>query len=199
MTGRTKLFFTAVILSLAASLTAHAQVVGATLTGVVHDPSGAVLSAATVTVHQDETGSKRVIVTDSDGRFFAPSVPVGPYTVSVEHEGFAVQRQTGITLTVGQSLQLNFILSVASTQQEVVVEATDASVNLSTQPTAGLVDERQVKDLPLNGRSYDELLTLNPATVNYTGQRSGSIGTSNSSVGNMFAVSGRRPKTISSC
>ncbi len=52
----------------------------------------------------------------------------------------------------------------------------------------------QVKELPLNGRSYDELLTLNPATVNYTGERSGGIGTSNSSVGNMFAISGRRPQ-----
>ncbi len=61
-------------------------------------------------------------------------------------------------------------------------------------PPSGLIDERQVKELPLNGRSYDELLTLNPATVNYTGQRSGGIGSSNSSVGNMFAVSGRRPQ-----
>ncbi len=57
-----------------------------------------------------------------------------------------------------------------------------------------MIDERQVKELPLNGRSYDELLTLNPATVNYTNQRSGGIGTSNSSVGNMFSVGGRRPQ-----
>ncbi len=56
------------------------------------------------------------------------------------------------------------------------------------------MDERQVKELPLNGRSYDQLITLNPATVNYTAQRSGYVGTSNSSVGNMFAVSGRRPQ-----
>src|SRR5581483_5050706 len=54
--------------------------------------------------------------------------------------------------------------------------------------------ERQVKELPLNGRSFDELITLNPAVVNYTGQRSGSIGTTNSSPGNMFAVAGRRPQ-----
>ena len=67
-----------------------------------------------------------------------------------------------------------------------------STCRLSKSP--GLVDERQVKDLPLNGRSYDQLITLNPATVNYTAQRSGSIGTSNSSVGNMFAISGRRPQ-----
>ena len=56
------------------------------------------------------------------------------------------------------------------------------------------MSERQVKDLPLNGRSYDELMTLNPGVVNYTSERSGGVGTSNSSVGNMFAVSGRRPQ-----
>jgi len=57
-----------------------------------------------------------------------------------------------------------------------------------------LVGERQVKDLPLNGRSYDELMALNPGVVNYSSQRSGGIGTSNSAVGNMFAVVGRRPQ-----
>ena len=67
-------------------------------------------------------------------------------------------------------------------------------MNVSTEQTSGLVNERQVKELPLNGRSYDQLITLNPATVNYSGQRSGGVGTSNSSVGNMFAISGRRPQ-----
>jgi hypothetical protein len=76
----------------------------------------------------------------------------------------------------------------------VVVNAGDPVVNTTSQQTAGLVDERQVKELPLNGRSFDQLLTLNPATVNYTGERSGSTGTSNSSVGNMFSVGGRRPQ-----
>src|SRR5260370_36224083 len=57
-----------------------------------------------------------------------------------------------------------------------------------------MLNEGQVKQLPLNGRSYDQLITLNQATVNSTGQRSGGIGTSNSSVGNMFAISGRRPQ-----
>ena len=67
-------------------------------------------------------------------------------------------------------------------------------VQITTEDISGLVGERQVKDLPLNGRSYDQLLTLNPGIVNYTSQRAGGIGTSNSVVGNMFAVSGRRPQ-----
>ncbi len=185
------------ILSLAVfatSLAARAQVVGGTIGGVVRDISGATVSNATVTVRQAETGATRTLTTDSEGRFFAPSVPVGAYTVAVQHEGFARQEQTGISLTVGQSLQLNFVLGVAAVQQAIEVDASDQGVNTTTQQTAGLVDERQVKELPLNGRSYDELLTLNPASVNYTNQRSGGTGTSNSSVGNMFAVSGRRPQ-----
>ena len=184
----------AAILFLAASLPAHAQVVGATLTGTVHDPSGAAVIRSHGNRSPDRNRRNAHPHHRCRRRFFAPSIPVGPYTVAVEHDGFAPQEQTGITLTIGQSLQLNFVLSVAAVKQEVVVDAAGPSVNTTTQQTAGLVDERQVKELPLNGRSYDELLTLNPATVNYTGERSGGIGTSNSSVGNMFAVSGRRPQ-----
>jgi hypothetical protein len=183
-----------VFIVLAGALAAKAQVVGATLSGAVHDASGASLAQATVVVRQVETGATRTLTTDSEGRFFAPSVPIGSYTVSAVHDGFETQQQTGIVLAVGQSLQLNFVLGLASVQQQVVVVDSGETVNTTTQQTAGLIDERQVKELPLNGRSYDELLTLNPATVNYTNQRSGGIGTSNSSVGNMFAVSGRRPQ-----
>ena len=182
------------VLLLAGALAAHGQIVGGTISGTVREATGASLEGATVTVRQLETGATRELTTGADGRFFAPSVPVGAYSVLVTHDGFAQQQRNGITLTIGQSLWLDIVLGVATVQQEVEVNATDPGVNTTTQQTAGLVDEREVKDLPLNGRSYDELLTLNPATVNYTNERSGSIGTSNSSVGNMFAVSGRRPQ-----
>jgi hypothetical protein len=182
------------ILLVSGTTLASAQIVGGTISGIVREASGATLAGATVTVRQGETGASRTLVTAADGRFYAPSIPVGEYSVSVKHDGFKTEERTGIALTVAQSLQLDFVLGVASVTQEVVVRAAETGVNTSTQPTAGLIDERQVKELPLNGRSYDELLTLNPATVNYTNERSGGIGTSNSSVGNMFAVSGRRPQ-----
>jgi len=67
-------------------------------------------------------------------------------------------------------------------------------VSATPTATAGLVGERQVKDLPLNGRSYDELLTLNPGVVNFTWEKTGGVGISNSTVGNMFSVSGNRPQ-----
>src|SRR5665213_2214066 len=69
-----------------------------------------------------------------------------------------------------------------------------AVVGLTTADISGVAGQEQVKDLPLNGRSYDELLTLNPGIVNYTAAKTGGIGVSNSTVGNNFAVSGNRPQ-----
>ena len=173
---------------------AFGQIVGGTISGAVRDKTGAAVPDAIVIVRQIETGASRQLTTDSDGRFYAPSVPVGDFVVTVSHEGFQTDQRSGISLSIGQSLQVNFDLGVEKVEQEVIVDAQPESVNTTTQQTSGLIDERQVKELPLNGRSYDGLLTLNPATVNYTSQRSGGVGTSNSSVGNMFSVSGRRPQ-----
>jgi hypothetical protein len=102
--------------------------------------------------------------------------------------------KTGIDMVVGQTTVVDLTLPVGELKQAITVEEAAPAVNLSTQQISGLVSERQVKDLPLNGRSYDQLVTLNPGIVNYTAERSGGIGTSNSSVGNMFAISGRRPQ-----
>ncbi len=176
------------------AISAEAQVVGGTIAGIVTDPTGAAVQHALVKIHNEDTGTERRIGTDVAGHYAAPSVPVGAYTVTVEAAGFASKRQTGINLTIGQSTEINVSLPLAGALDEVSVVDVPAVVNDSTQQISGLVSERQVKELPLNGRSYDQLITLNPATVNYTAQRSGSIGTSNSSVGNMFAVSGRRPQ-----
>ena len=170
------------------------QIVGGSILGTIHDASGAAISGARVEIRNTETGATRVLTSDAAGRYSAPSVPIGPYSVSASKEGFSTQTQTGLRLVVGQSAEVDISLSVGQVQQEVTVAATPATVELSTQQTSGLVDERQVKELPLNGRSYDELMTLNPAIVNYSSQRSGGIGTSNSAVGNMFAVSGHRPQ-----
>ncbi len=183
-----------VLILVAAAPMAFAQIVGATISGVVRDTTGATLSDSIVTVRQLETGAKRTLKTGADGRYSAPSVPVGYYSVTASHDKFASVTVNNVQLTMGESLPLDFTLGVDTVKQDVVVNAADTTVNVTTQQSTGLIDERQVKELPLNGRSYDELLTLNPATVNYTGERSGGIGTSNSSVGNMFSVEGRRPQ-----
>jgi hypothetical protein len=172
---------------------AHAQVVGGTITGVVTDPSGAIVQHAHVVVRNEETGTHRDLATADDGRFAAVSLPAGRYTVTAAMPGFANYKLINLPLTVGQSISLRVALQISG-NDTIDVSSHPIGVNLSTEETSGVVDARQVKDLPLNGRSYDQLLTLNPASVNYTGQRSGTIGTSNSSVGNMFSISGRRPQ-----
>ena len=173
---------------------AGAQIVGGTIRGTVEDASGAAIPGAKVTVRDTETGTTRMLTSGADGRFAAPSVPVGEYSITVEHEGFETQKRDNIELVIGQTIDLPFSLPVGSVQQQVVVTTAPSAINTTTQQISGLIDERQVKQLPLNGRSYDELLTLNPSAVNYSGERSGGVGTSNSSVGNMFSVSGRRPQ-----
>jgi Carboxypeptidase regulatory-like domain len=166
----------------------------ATITGTIRDPSGSGLPSASVTINNVETGATRRVVADSEGRYAAPALAVGKYELSAARTGFASEIKTGITLAVGQQINVDFTLQIGELKQAVKVEETITPVNLTTQQTSGLVGEQQVKDLPLNGRSYDELLSLNPSTVNYSNGRSGGVGTSNSAVGNMFAVAGRRPQ-----
>jgi hypothetical protein len=173
---------------------AFSQVVGGALSGAIRDETGTAIPGAAVTVHNLETGAERKLLTDSSGHFAAASVAVGPYEITAAKAGFAAQTKTGIDLLVAQTASVDFTLALGEVRQIVTVEENVAPVTLSTAPTGGLVSERQVKELPLNGRSFDGLMTLNPAVVNYTSQRSGGVGTSNSSVGNMFAVSGHRPQ-----
>jgi len=179
---------------LTSALTCRAQLVGGTIAGEVVDPSNAAVVSAQVVLHNEETGSERRLLTAGNGEFSAPSVPVGSYSISVTREGFAPLQRTGIALTVGQSIHLHLALTVGGDQQVVTVQDTPISVDTSTLQSQGLVNELQVKELPLNGRSFDQLLQLNPASVSYTTQRSGGVGSSNSSVGNMYSISGRRPQ-----
>ena len=167
--------------------------VGGSISGSVTDPSGALVPNAHVVLRSEDTGTERTLKSNASGAFVASSVSIGSYTVSVDVEGFAHYHRKGVTLTVGQSLKLNLKLALSGSDS-VTVQSTPSTVNTSTEQISGLVDARQVKELPLNGRSYDQLLTLNPGVVNYTNQRSGGVGTSNSSVGSMFAISGRRPQ-----
>jgi hypothetical protein len=181
-------------LTLLTAAVVFSQIVGGALSGIVHDATGAPMAGASVTVRSLETGAERKLVTDTSGRFSAPSIAIGNYEVTASKEGFSTQTKTGINLAVGQTATLDFTLPVGEIRQVVTVEETLPPVSVSTAQTSGLVTERQVKELPLNGRSFDELMTLNPAVVNYTSQRSGGVGTSSSDVGNMFSVSGHRPQ-----
>jgi hypothetical protein len=176
------------------TLALSAQVVGGSIGGIVTDATGAALHDARVVIHNMDTSAERTLTTGTDGRYIAPSLPAGRYNIVVTASGFGKLQRSGVALTVGQEEKVDASLTVGSVTQTIDVQDVPNAVNISTQQVSGLVDSRQVKELPLNGRSYDQLLTLNPGTVNYTNQRSGGVGTSNSSVGSMFSVSGRRPQ-----
>src|SRR5467141_5292 len=168
--------------------------IGASISGTITDLTGGPLAGASVTVKNLETGALRNLLTDEAGRFDAASLPVGRYVVRAEKSGFRGVEKTGISLVLGQRETVDVVLQVGDVRQTVQVESAPTVVMITTEDVSGLVGEQQVKDLPLNGRSYDQLLTLNPGIVNYTSQRAGGIGTSNSVVGSMFSTSGRRPQ-----
>jgi hypothetical protein len=166
----------------------------ATIQGTATDSSGGAVPGVGIRIRNLETGAERSQQTDETGRYDVVALPVGRYELHAEKPGFRSEHRTGILLALGQREIVDVVLAVGDVRQTVQVEAAPTIVAVTTEEVSGLVGERQVKELPLNGRSYDQLMTLNPGIVNYTSQRAGGIGTSNSVVGNMFAVSGRRPQ-----
>jgi len=168
--------------------------VSASITGIISDASGASVPVATVKAKNLETGAMRTGTTDGSGRYAVLSLPVGEYEVTVSKPGFQDATRTGIQLVVNQEASIDLRLQVNAVKSEVTVKADAPIVSTTTLDISGLVGERAVKELPLNGRSYDLLLTLNPGIVNFTSQKTGGTGISNSSTANNFAVSGNRPQ-----
>ncbi len=171
----------------------HAQVT-ASITGVITDSSGARVPAAAVTVKNVETGASRNTVSDEAGRYQVLALPVGEYEIRLSKAGFQEQIRSGIHLAVGQEAGVDLTLQVGEVKAQVTVKEDAPIVNTTTRDISGLVGERQVKELPLNGRSYDLLLQLNPGIVNFTSEKTGGTGISNSTTANNFAVSGNRPQ-----
>lgn len=167
---------------------AGAQVTAA-ISGTVTDPSGAAVEGAAITITSLETGGQRHTTTDSSGNYTVLGLPLGATEVRAEKTGFKPVDRTGITLVVNQNARVNFQLQVGEFVSQVNVSEQAPVVNTTTQSVAGLVGEEQVKDLPLNGRSFDNLITLNPGAISYS-LRSSGTSTNN---GNEFTVDGRRP------
>jgi hypothetical protein len=168
--------------------------VSASLSGTATDPSGAAVTSAAVVVRDMHTEVQRDTATDAAGRYRVLALPVGEYEIIVKKQGFAEEVRRGVQLAVGQDATVDLRLQVGEVSQQITVEADAPPVNVTTTDISGLVGEHQVKDLPLNGRSFDELVTLNPGVVNFTTEKTGGTGVSNSTNGNNFAVSGNRPQ-----
>ncbi len=163
--------------------------VTAGISGAVEDPSGNGVPGAMVTVKSVETGASRATTTDTAGNYTMLSLPLGQLEVKAEKPGFKSAVRTGIDLVVGQEAVVNLQLEVGELVQQVTVADETPVVNTTTSSVAGVVGEQQIKDLPLNGRSFDNLITLNPGAVNYSSMKSAGTTTSD---GNTFTVDGRR-------
>jgi Carboxypeptidase regulatory-like domain len=167
---------------------------GAALSGTVTDPSGAVVSAAAVVAKNADTGAVRRTSADGEGRYQFSALPAGRYEIAGVKAGFMEEVRTGVYLATGQSATVDLSLRLGESSRQITVNGDAPLVGVSTANVSGLVGNRQIQALPLNGRSYDELLTLNPGVINFTWQKTGGTGVSNSTNGNNFAVSGNRPQ-----
>ena len=161
---------------------AFGQNFSAAISGVVRDTTGAVIPGVTVTAKHTESGLTRTVTTNENGDYRMPSLPVGAYEVMAELPGFRPLVRSGIGLAVAQEVLLNLTLEVGSTAEQVTVTGEAPLVNATLASTSGLVNGEQLKDLPLNGRSFHELMALNAHTVD---NRSNPGGAS-------FSVAGKR-------
>ncbi|HKW29849.1 MAG TPA: carboxypeptidase regulatory-like domain-containing protein, partial [Verrucomicrobiae bacterium] len=139
-----------------------AQVVGATISGTVTDTSGSKMPGTAIVVTNVGTGIMTNVVTQGEGAFTVPNLQPGNYEISASAKGFSTLVRRGITLTVGQELILNLSLQVGSVNEQVTVTAEAPTVNLANATISGVIENRTVQELPLNGRSWTDLAVLQP-------------------------------------
>jgi hypothetical protein len=147
------------------AVVAFAQTNTAEITGVVRDTSGGVLPGAVVTAVHPDTGSVLERVTDAEGRFFLPALRIGQWDVMVALPGFALQAQKGIRLDIGRTLNLEFTLSVEGLEEQVVVQSVIPVLQTSTSEISDVIENRDVVQIPLNGRNFLALAQLSDGVV----------------------------------
>ena len=144
-----------------ASGTARAQAVaGSQLSGVVRDQSGASIPGAAVTVTKTDTGLTRTAYSGGDGAYILPNLPVGPYRLKVELQGFNTYVRDGIVLQVGSNPQINVTLTVGAVSEQVTVVGNATQIETHSTGVGQVIDQQRVTELPLNGRQATELIFL---------------------------------------
>ena len=161
---RSTCFLLFAVLSFIGSLPLRGDVTGSIL-GVARDTSGGVLSAVTVTATNVETDLKQSARTDSNGEYRILALPVGKYKVEASLTGFQTFVTTGIDLTVNEQRRVDIVLQLGSVAQSVEVKATALQVETTNTQLGEVVSEKKLLTLPLNGRSYIDLLGLQPGVV----------------------------------
>jgi outer membrane receptor protein involved in Fe transport len=170
----------------------YAQVSGATLAGTVTDASGAVIANAKVSIRNTATDVTRDVTTDSSGLYSAPNLLPGIYDITVIAPGFSTSVQTGLTLTVGATQALNVSLQIGRKTERFDVSAITPDVQLSSSIMSAEVDSTTVRELPLNGRDWTQLATLQPGVVSVRVE-AGPSNRGNRGYGTLLSVSGHQP------
>ena len=175
------------------SLSVSGQQITGSIRGTVLDPSGAIVRAATVTARQIETGLTRTAVTDRQGAYVLVELPIGHYQLEVQAQGFQKYLQQGISLDVNETAIVSIHLKLGAETQEIEVSA-DAALAQSTVSSLGeTVMEREILDLPLDGRNFSQLGLLQPGVVPLTPGllQAGGPARQNQA----YAVNGQRPES----
>jgi hypothetical protein len=181
------------LLTVFAGLEVVAQQITGSLRGTVVDPSGAVVQSAAVHAQQTETGLTRTAFTDRDGAYVLVELPIGHYQIRAEAKGYQKYLQEGISLDVNQTATVNVHLKLGAETQQVEVKA-DAQLVQSTVSSLGqTVMEREILDLPLDGRNFSQLGTLQPGVVPLTPGLLQAGGPARA--GQAYAVDGQRPES----
>jgi hypothetical protein len=188
--------FLALTLVLLAYGRVYAQVAGATLMGTVSDASGAVIPNAQLSIHNVATGEVRAVTTDKAGFYTAPNLLPGRYEGTITAPGFSTEVRSGITLTVGAQQVLNITMNVGQVAQKVEVTGEAPVVQLATSDISGIVNQTTVVELPLNGRDWTQLATLQPGVISVASIQANPANSDRTTrgYGTQLSISGSRPQ-----
>lgn len=159
------LFILVVLLCIAAAAFGQSGAGAGAIEGVVQDEAQAVIPQANVTVRNAQTGQVRQLQTDGTGRYLAAGLQPGEYEIEVQSAGFARVIHKGITVLVGQKAMVDVMLKVAATQETVTVTGELPAVETDKTEVSSYVTEREVQNLPVNGRRWDNFVLLTPAVT----------------------------------
>jgi len=179
----------AALLAGAASIPLVGQATTATILGTVTDSSGAAVPGAMVSVTNTGTGIVQTTLSDERGRYRVPSLNIGQYDAKAELQGFQTVIHKGIAVTVGSDVVIDFALRVGQLTETITVEQAAPQVETTTAQLSNLVDESQMRALPLNGRNVEQLLLLAPGVAIYQNIVAGAF----YGVAPAYSVSGSRP------
>ena len=173
-----------------------AQTTNGMIQGTVHDSSGAPISGVNVTLKSLETGATQSVTTGGDGAYEFLSLPAGAYQAEASTAGFDTQLRKGIVLTVGATISVNFSLSVGKVTQTIVVTDDVGQVETASSTISGVVSETTIRELPLNGRDWLQLATLQAGVIGGLEQQSSAVSTNSRAArgnGENLYISGNRP------